>query len=545
MILHTPPLEHQTPWLDRAVSAFQKYGGFGALCEMGTGKSWTTIAAFKHLYDAGLTNAILIIAPGMACDTWQNDELSKHTDLTKDDTFRWDSGKAKPPKAPKFDKYKAAYKEFIASKPVPIFVVNVEAFQNRNADLPRYLGYFYSQRKVFCIVDESSSIKSILAERSKEVIEYTRKAIFRTILTGTEISKSLTDIHPQMEFLVSDFWLPHLGLPAGTPLKSQYYAFRHKFCIMDKRYVSETRQIDKEFSWTDLREEKAMIEGKIAAARASGRHADALTWEYKLKWTTDAMVQYNRNLDRVNAIIAPYVYRIRKADTNLNLPPKMFSTLKVHMTPEEGRIYQELSDELMTMANDGQIFSYQTRLVLFTKFRQITGGWLEDYQIEKIPSKLAALLSDLADTDEQAIIWCNYTNELEMVYKALAPLGGCSRYYGKIRPEDRDGEKLAFVQGRNRFIVINPMAGAYSMNLQNCTLQYWYDRPTQLQRYLQGLDRSHRIGVKNTCVYKDLVSIGTVDERVNRLLDDSLDVFERFKNFDMRTFLGLVQRGTK
>ena len=232
--------------------------------------------------------------------------------------------------------------------------------------------------------------------------------------------------------------------------------------------------------------------------------------------------------------------RLQKKDA-LNLPEKIFSTVTVQPTHEEARIYTDLSDELMTVLATGEELSYKTRLTLFSKFRQITGGWIEDHQIDPLPSKLKAVLEAVGDTQEQIIVWCNYTRELEMVADALEKIGPVSRYYGRIpQGERRDAEKTKFQKGETRFFVANPQAGKFSLNLQNCMVQFFYDLPTQILAYLQAQDRSHRIGVKGTCFYKNFVMDGTVDQRMLRILTDNEDVIRTFQSFDINSFASML-----
>lgn len=55
--------------------------------------------------------------------------------------------------------------------------------------------------KCFCIVDESLSIKNSDAKRTKRLLDLWDKFVFRLVLNGTPVSRSLTDLKTQIDFI--------------------------------------------------------------------------------------------------------------------------------------------------------------------------------------------------------------------------------------------------------------------------------------------------------------------------------------------------------
>jgi SNF2 family DNA or RNA helicase len=57
------------------------------------------------------------------------------------------------------------------------------------------------KKRVFCVIDESLSIKNLISKRTKRLLENGNKFAFRFILNGTPLSRSLVDLYPQIQFL--------------------------------------------------------------------------------------------------------------------------------------------------------------------------------------------------------------------------------------------------------------------------------------------------------------------------------------------------------
>ena len=338
------------------------------------------------------------------------------------------------------------------------------------------------------VVYNSSYIKGHDAKRSKNVVLAGKLAEGRLILTGTEISKSPLDLYMQFEFLHPGIW--------GT---KSYFMFRARYAILEDAYGAGGRSFKKVVGYTKL----------------------------------------NEMMD----IVSPFITRAMKKDC-LDMPDKVRIKIKVGITATQNGIYQQLKRDLATLLESGDLVTIPNKISLFTKFRQIVGGTLKvdgEYQIiESRPEKLVALLDDLEDTDEQAIIWCAFRGEVQMIAKALERLGTVSTFDGSTDIDDRSQARVDFQSGKARFFVANMKAGSFGLNLQNCALQYFYSRDTSPQVNWQAEDRSHRPGQKKTCVYKSLIVKDTVDERILQLIEESADLRDLLRGMGASDILNMI-----
>jgi SNF2 family DNA or RNA helicase len=338
------------------------------------------------------------------------------------------------------------------------------------------------------VVDESSYIKGHDAKRSKNVVAAGRLAEGKMILTGTEISKSPLDLYMQFEFLFPGIW--------GC---KSFFMFKSRYAILEDAYGSGGRTFKKIVGYTKL----------------------------------------NEMMDTVS----PFITRAMKKEC-LDMPDKVRVKIRVNMTPTQEGMYKQLKRDLATMLETGEMITLPNKISLFTKFRQLVGGTMkfeDEYKIiEPRPEKLVALLDDLEDTDEQAIIWCAFRGEVQMIMKALGRLGTAVTFDGSTSIEQRNKDKLAFQTGKARFFVGNMKAGSFGLNLQNCALQYFYSRDTSPQVNWQAEDRSHRPGQTRTCVYKSLIVRDTVDERILSLIEESADLRDLLRDMGTKDILSLI-----
>jgi len=419
---------------------------------------------------------MIISAPKSLTGTWK-EQLSIHADFPYS-FLVYDSVRSKTRKW---------YEEFcfFQGSPFPILFVNTEAFQSMNSTLLYILDKFKSGSSVMLVIDESSDIKNPKAKRTINLSRLGHSVDYRMIATGTEIANSVLDLYSQFEFLSPGFW----------GFKS-FFFFKNYFAILQERYLSGGR-------------------------------------------TFKEIVGF-RKLDEIQSKIAPYTSRALKKDC-LDLPEKIYANLPVEMTGESKKIYDDMKKDLMHIFENGDIVTVANKISLFTKFRQITGGTLAGRGIiDDKNAKLQALMGELSDSSEQAIIWSCFTEEISLLCKKIREICTISRFDGMVSDESRQEAIRLFTAGEARVFIANPAAASQGLNLQNCSLEYWYSLPTSAKVYEQAEGRIHRSGQKNVCVYKKITATGTVDERVSTLLDEKKDVMLSFREGNVKDILELI-----
>jgi SNF2 family DNA or RNA helicase len=208
------------------------------------------------------------------------------------------------------------------------------------------------------------------------------------------------------------------------------------------------------------------------------------------------------------------------------------------MSPDQEKAYKKMKDTLILEHGD-EVLTVQNQVTLLTRLRQIAGGFFPETG-EPIAKKLAGidmLLEDVSEYNGKVVIAASYIAEIEGIVKALTKEYGADQvctYYGATKNRDLELERF---KEKSQFLVLNPQSGAYGLNLQFASLMYLYSRPYSYEQNAQLLDRIHRPGQKNNCIYKDIVHVGTVQEKVIKAFEQKKDVVDKFDKLTVKDFL--------
>ncbi len=463
----TKPYQHQLKVWEESKDAKE----WALLLEMGCGKTKITIDTIAYLAIKGKINAVLVIAPNGVHRQWINSEIPIHMpDSVPCEMAIWNSAKTTKT-------YKTLLVNLLRpSLGIKILAMNVEAFSTKKGT--DYANKFLSRwPDNMVVVDESSKIKTVRAKRTKNIVRLRDKAKYRRILTGTPVTQGPLDVYSQFYFLDPKI----IGF-------TSYVAFRNQYAIIIKNNATD----------------------------GSGR-----MYQY------ENIVGYRR-LEELADKVAVRSSRILKIDC-LDLPDKIYQHIPVEMAPAQRAIYNKLKEELLLeVGNDEMDVPVPLVLTQLLRLQQLTGGFIgqEDGSVAPLPSgnpKLKALLEDVETLPgtSKVIIWARFRAEIQAIVAALAEIYGkksCGAYYGAAKPTERAEIISQFMDGDLRFFVANTACAGLGLNLTAASVVYYYSNDFSLENRLQSEDRNHRIGQRVTVVYKDLLCVETVDQKVHRAL---------------------------
>lgn len=521
--MKTKPYPYQEEAVQQIVGTMRSTGTYygGLLYKPGRGKTLTSMTAVERCAAEGLTNMLVIVAPKSVLATWEA-QLERHGDFPEP-PMRWDSIKAST------QKWKDAFEAFFNGS-FPIFLVNVEAFQSDNKILEKLMYRFERERKCFIIVDESSKIKGHKAYRTKNLTSLTRKTVGRMILTGTPVPNSIVDIYSQFEFLQTGFWR-----------EKSFWVFEKTYTVKIKQRVADGKEIERTASMADVLEMRQKIE------KAKGYNMTPKNEAFIQRLTIEAddlerQLKYVQSLEKnVFSQISPFVHYAERPE---GLPDNVDMEIIVELSPEEKRVYKEFKNELMSVASDGELLSVKNRAGLLAKFRQITGGSIDrEHGVEEsLPSKIKALIDDIEDHNEPAVILSSYVRNIKEIAKALEPYGGTVMHYGDVPIHERDANLKRAMAGEVRFIVANP--ATFGMGVDGVqhrfSMMYNYESVLFPDQWDQSRARIDREGQKSVCVYKHLIAKGTIDERCYTLIRQKQDLQRRFESMSKEELMDMI-----
>src|SRR5210317_554342 len=185
----TKPYAHQITALEKSWNK-EEYAYF---MEMGTGKSKVLVDNIAMLYDKGKINAALIIAPKGVYRNWFSGEIPTHLPShVNHKKVLWTATTSKT----KDKEYQQLFK---VDYDLHILVMNVEAFSTKKG--LEFAHKFLNCHEALMAIDESTSIKTPTAKRTKSILTIGKLAKYRRILTGSPVTKSPLDLYTQCGFL--------------------------------------------------------------------------------------------------------------------------------------------------------------------------------------------------------------------------------------------------------------------------------------------------------------------------------------------------------
>ena len=434
--------------------------------DMGTGKSKVLIDNFSVLYDKGYIGGVLIIAPKGVYRNWSSNEIPTHMpDHVLADICIWQPNHTQ--------KFLTTWKKlFEDNYNLKIFLMNIEAFSTRKG--VEVAEKFLLAHSTLMAIDESTTIKSKNAKRTKSIVKLGKMAKYRRIMTGSPITKSPMDLYTQCEFLNPEL-LGH----------KSFYSFQYEYAIIKRRNLGS--------------------------------------------YSFNQIVGY-KNLKELNGLLDNFSYRVRKQDC-LDLPDKVYTKRVVELTPEQAKMYSDLKKIALGICEEGTV-TPTTILTQLLRLQQVCSGHvkLDDGTIKTFSSaKIKELEAVVEEIDGKAIIWANFTHDIESIVKLLTNMYGedsVVSYYGATSTDQRDYAMSSFQNPDSpvRFFVGQPRTGGYGLTLTQASTVIYYSNSYDLEVRLQSEDRAHRIGQVNKVTYIDIIAEKTVDEKVLQALRSKIDI---------------------
>ena len=256
MILKTYCFKHQL----QAYDFIQDENNFALYMEMGTGKTRTILEFIKQKY----ISTVIYFCPVCLKKTVEL-ELKKHI---YNPLYFIESGQ----------------KSFLLG--FQFYIIGIESI---NSDRVFFALNSFLEKltcKYLIVVDESSFIKSFYAKRTHRIIDLSKKATYRVVMTGTPITQYYQDLYMQFRFLDSSI----------IKYRS-YQGFCSRYLIYHKEY-------------------KNFITG-------------------------------SKNIKELLDQVSPYIYQIKKSEC-LDLPKKLYKNYYCVLSKEARCVYKEIKEEFLS-----------------------------------------------------------------------------------------------------------------------------------------------------------------------------------------------------
>jgi superfamily II DNA or RNA helicase len=255
-----------------------------------------------------------------------------------------------------------------------------------------------------------------------------------------------------------------------------------------------------------------------------------------------------RNRERLRELLQEVMVRNTRSVTQLRMPPRFATTVRVTPSQEEEAFYHGVSEIVTSLASRSS--SPLSRLVLkrllgaagsshaaavrtLENMSEKAGNGALD-EIKRvlglgrrigISGKLQKVLELLIASSDQKIIFVQYLPTLEYIQQVLHEYRiPHVTYHGGMGTTAKQAAVDAFRDGKRVFLATG--TGGEGHNLQFCHIMVNYDLPWNPMEIEQRIGRIHRIGQEQEVQVYNFCAAGTIEDRILGILDRKINMFE-------------------
>jgi SNF2 family DNA or RNA helicase len=238
--------------------------------------------------------------------------------------------------------------------------------------------------------------------------------------------------------------------------------------------------------------------------------------------------------ERLRRLTAPFILRRTKADPEVaaDLPPKTIVSVACSLTVEQAALYQDALDRAFEAGLGTNPFERRGRiLALLTALKQICnhpvqyrgdGGSLVG-RSGKL-ARATEILGEIVDAGDHALVFTQFVAMGNLLVSHLAeqlPVPEVPFLHGSVPLAKREAMVNRFQDDPDAppIMLVSLRAGGTGLTLHRATHVMHYDQWWNPAVEDQATDRAHRIGQTRPVTVHRLVTGGTVEERIDALLE--------------------------
>jgi SNF2 family DNA or RNA helicase len=327
------------------------------------------------------------------------------------------------------------------------------------------------------VLDEAQNLKNPAAKQSQAVRQLT--AGFRIALTGTPVENRLSELWSILDFLNPEF----LGTRAF---------FQKRFAIPIEKYGDRD------------------------------------------------------SLQTLRSLVQPFILRRLKTDKDIiqDLPEKQEMNVFCGLSSEQAEIYQKIVDKSLTEIEDAE--GIQRRgliLTLLLRLKQLCNHpELIEAKKKKVNTanfanrsgkllRLEEMLEEIIDEGDRALIFTQFSEWGKMLQPYLEKKFNQEILflYGSTRRQQRQEMIDRFQNNPNgpQIFILSLKAGGTGLNLTRANHVFHIDRWWNPAVENQATDRAFRIGQKQNVQVHKFVCTGTLEEKINDIIETKKELAEQ------------------
>lgn len=243
----------------------------------------------------------------------------------------------------------------------------------------------------------------------------------------------------------------------------------------------------------------------------------------------------------LNRMIQHRSIRYRDSEC-MDLPKQVFRPVRVPMSKDAVRVQREMLEEIQAKAMAGELDDAQQQENTFMRMRTLASGFMRVYELDdegkktkhyddiifKDNPKLDALV-DLIESlpeGEKMVVFHEFIATGQMIEAALKKakikhlaLNAATKDKKAFLKKFREDDSFTVA-------VVNSKSGSTGLNLQRANHMAFFESPVSPIERQQAEKRTHRGGQRRRCYYYDLITIGSVDERIQEFIAEGKDLMQ-------------------
>ncbi len=246
-------------------------------------------------------------------------------------------------------------------------------------------------------------------------------------------------------------------------------------------------------------------------------------------------------------LIHPFKLRRNKAEVLRDLPEKVEDIRHCELSSKQAAMYRETVDlkarpVLEELIDDSKPVAYLHVFAVLTLLKQIcnhpsliTGGGYGESPSGKF-DLLKELLTEALESDHKVVIYSQYVGMIKLISEYLrdqkvgfVTLTGQTQKRGKVIESFQTDPSIKVFVG-------SLMAGGIGIDLTAASVVIHYDRWWNASKENQATDRVHRIGQNKNVQVLKLVTKGTLEEKIDQMIQGKQKIFEKFLDRDEESF---------
>ena len=200
----------------------------------------------------------------------------------------------------------------------------------------------------------------------------------------------------------------------------------------------------------------------------------------------------------------------------MSLPPTITNTIRVRLPPKVMQTYKQFEADFLFKLENGGVLAANNAAVLSGKCRQIANGqaYDEHHNWHAVHDEKLDALGELLDElgEQPLLLFYQFVSDAERI-KARFPFA--------VSLDEKDALDR-FKAGKVRLLIAHPASGGHGLNMHQGGAKNtaYYGLPWSLDLYIQSAGRLNGARAKTTSYIHHIVAVGTIEERISRVLAD-------------------------